>query len=243
MQSSFEVAPLINAPAAATNGLKNKNDYWPETVIINGEKVGETTTHYELISDFVKMLKAFLHNRADVLVAANLNVYYDTDNQQKFYAPDILISFGVGNQARTSYKIWEEPHFPQIVFEVASKATAKTDLGEKYFDYDEWNVAEYYLIDAERRHLPAPLIAYQRRDNRLTAVPIENGRVLSALLNLEIVDDSSNFRLFNPTTNGFLKTPLELEYERARIAEEKAEIAAENAALRQRLARYENGEG
>ena len=233
MQPSFETTSARTAVNLNRN-LAANDDYFPETVIINGEKVGETTTHYELISDFVKMLKAFLVERTDVLVAANLNVYYDENDKPKFYAPDILIAFGVGNQPRSSYKIWEEPHFPQIVFEVASKATAKTDLGEKYFDYDEWNVAEYYLIDAERRHLPAPLIAYQRRDNRLTAVPIENGRVFSPLLNLEIVDDASNFRLFNPTTREFLKTPLELEYERARIAEEMAELKA-------RLAKYENG--
>ena len=233
MQPSFETTSARTAVNLNRN-LAANDDYFPETVIINGEKVGETTTHYALTSNFVKMLELFLVERTDVLVAANLNVYYDTDNQQKFYAPDILISFGVGNQARTSYKIWEEPHFPQIVFEVASKATAKTDLGEKYFDYDEWNVAEYYLIDAERRHLPAPLIAYQRRDNRLSAVNIENGRVFSPLLNLDIVDDGSNFRLFNPTTSEFLKTPLELEYERARIAEEMAELKA-------RLAKYENG--
>ncbi|MBC7795366.1 MAG: Uma2 family endonuclease [Pyrinomonadaceae bacterium] len=217
-------------------------NYFPETVIIDGEEMGETTVHYGLISNFVKMLELFFVTRRDVLISANLNVYYDEENGRKFYAPDILVCFGIGNHPRKTFKLWDEGTFPQIIFEIASASTVEADLGKKYLDYANLGVEEYYLLDAERENLPAPLIAYHRQNGRLVSAKIENNRVFSPLLNLEIVDENDRFRLFDVAAKEFLKTPLELEYDYERLEMEKESLESENAELKARLAKYENGE-
>lgn len=205
------------------------NTYYPSEV---ENEMGDTTLHAKLISAFFQILLRYFAERTDVLVGNDLMVYYEKRNPRKFYAPDISICFGVGNHERKTFKLWDEGTFPQIIFEIASASTVEADLGKKYLDYANLGVEEYYLLDAEREHLPAPLIAYHRQNGRLVSARIENNRVFSPLLNLEIVDDTDRFRLFDVTAKEFLKTPLELEYDYERLE-------SENAELRARLAKYE----
>lgn len=188
--------------------------------------MGETNFHYDLQSDLVKMLQAFFQNRNDVFIAANLNLYYEEGNPRVYFTPDLMICFGVENRPRRIYKLWENGTFPQVVFEIASDRTWKNDISDKYEAYAEHGVEEYYLLDSERIYLPLPLMAYQFRDARLKYVPAENNRIFSPRLGLEIVDTGKEFRLFNPSTNEFLKTPQELE--------------AENEQLKARLRELEN---
>lgn len=235
MQTTFEIAqtqqvtsdfPQLENSTKIQTGKSGKL-LFPETVFIDGEEVGETTIHYKLIRYIFTCLEAFFVAKNDVFVAANLNVYYDKENPQKFYAPDILICFGAENRDRTAFKVDGEGVFPQVVFEIASESTAGNDLGKKYVDYAREGVEEYYLIDPERRYLPAPMMAFRRQNGRLNLLPIENNRIFSPLLNLEIVDDNANFRLFNPTTGEFLKTALELQSENARLKEMLAKYEKE----------------
>jgi Uma2 family endonuclease len=118
-----------------------------------------------------------------------------------------MIAFGVPNHNRTVYKLWQEKQFPQVIFEVASSTTWKTDIGDKVEDYGRLGAEEYYLLDPENDYLPLPLMAY-RRD--------ETGRlrlVLSPRLDLEIVWENERFRLFDPTNQEFLLTTEELKAE------------------------------
>lgn len=185
--------------------------FYPES---HEEDMGESTIHYDLISDLIKALKLFLANQANVFIAANLNVYYEKGSPRKWYAPDLMICFGVSNRHRTVYKLWEENHFPQVVFEVASNTTWKTDISDKVEDYGRLGAEEYYLLDPENAYLPLPLMAYRRDETgRLRLVLTENNRVLSPRLNLEIVWENDRFRLFDPTNQVFLLTTEELQAE------------------------------
>ena len=95
-----------------------------------------------------------------------------------------------------------------MVFEIASDSTFENDLGGKRLDYERLGVEEYYLLDPERAYLPSPLMAFRRENGRLLSVNVENNRLLSPLLNLEIVDTGKSFRLFNPNTQEFLQAVL-----------------------------------
>ena len=194
----------------------NTATIYPETIAeqevfypveVEGE-MGETAIHYKFASLFFVLLESFFASRDDITIGANLMVYYDEGNAKKWLAPDVFVCFGVKNHLRRTFKTWEEGVFPQVVFEIASDSTFENDLGGKRLDYARLGVEEYYLLDPEREYLPSPLMAFHRQNGRLLSADVENNRVLSPLLNLEIVDTGKSFRLFNPNTNEFLQAIL-----------------------------------
>ncbi|MGI8789112.1 MAG: Uma2 family endonuclease [Pyrinomonadaceae bacterium] len=194
-----------NSPTVYPETIVEEEVYYP--VEIEGE-MGETAFHYLLNSELFHLLRAFFMSRSDMTVAANLMVYFQERNPKKWLAPDVLVCFGVENRLRRTFKTWEEGVFPQVVFEIASDSTFENDLGGKRLDYARLGVEEYYLLDPERIYLPSPLMAFRRDDGRLLSANVENKRVLSPLLNLEIVDTGKSFRLFDPTAQKFLQAVL-----------------------------------
>ena len=172
------------------------------------QEMGETGFHYKLAAIFFALLEQFFADRTDVSVAANQMVYYEKRNAQKWLAPDIFVCFGVENKLRRVFKTWNEGVFPQVVFEIASETTFENDLGGKRLDYARLGVEEYYLLDPERDYLPSPLMAFRRDTGKLLSVNVDNNRVFSPLLNLEIVDTGKSFRLFNAHTKEFLQAVL-----------------------------------
>ena len=197
--------------------------FYPES---HEDDMGEATIHYDLISDLLKILKLFFAEQSDIFIAANLNIYYEQNQRKRYYTPDTMVAFGVPNHKRKVYKLWEENVFPQVIFEVASETTWKTDIGDKVEDYERLGVEEYYLLDPENAYLPMPLMAYRRDEaGRLRLVRSENDRVLSPLLNLEIVWENEKFRLFDPKAEEFLMTTEEMKAELDRL---RAELKKRN---------------
>jgi len=177
------------------------------------DDTGETSINISLIADFLKILKLFFKNRKDVFLSGNMNLYYEEKNPNKWYAPDLLIAFGVPNHERASYQVWKEKVFPQVIIEVSSNSTWKTDIGEKLEIYSE--------LGAEFAYLPAPLLGFHRQGKRPLTAPANDERIFSPRLGLEIVRAENTFRLFNPQTGEFLRILEEAESELERL---KAEI-------------------
>lgn len=195
-----------------------KENLFPES---HEDDMGESTIHYNLISYIFNSLKVFLSNQTNVFIAANLNFYYDEDDPKKYYTPDTMIAFGISNHNRKTYKLWEEELCPQIMFEVASDSTWKKDISDKVEVYERLGAEEYYILDPENLYLPLPLMAYRRDETgRLRLVMTENARVLSPLLNLEIVWTENRFRLFDPEKQEFLLTTEEMKAELDRLKSE-----------------------
>jgi Uma2 family endonuclease len=197
-------------------------------VAIEGEdeEMSETTLHYELINYLFNALKLFLKSRQDVFVASNLRISYDSNHPLKWYAPDVLIAFGIENRERSSYDLKEEKTMPQVIFEIASAQTAGKDAGDKYLDYARLGVEEYYLLDPERSLLPKHLAAYQLQNGVLLPVAVADNRIFSSRLGLEIIDTGDDFRLFNPATNEYLRSPKEIAESEAALARRVAELEA-----------------
>ncbi len=191
------------------------------------DDIGETSIHISLVTNLLSVLKLFLKERSDVFISANMNLYYEEGNPNKWYAPDILIAFGVPNHNRSSYQIWNENVSPQVIFEVASERTWKIDISEKLDIYGQLGVEEYYILDAEFAYLPAPLLAFHREDSRLLTTDLNDNRVLSPRLALEIVRTENCFRLFDPRINAFLLTLEESEERRHRTETELELLKAE----------------
>ena len=191
------------------------------------DDVGETSVHITLVANFLNVLKLFLKEREDVFLSANINLCYEENNPNKWYAPDILIAFGVPNHDRPSYQIWKEPVPPQVIFEVSSQRTWKTDISEKLEIYAQLGVEEYYILDPGFEFLPAPLMAFHRSSDRLLTASVNDDRIFSSRLGLEIVRTENDFRLFDPKKNEFLRTLDESESELARLRIEIERLKAE----------------
>ncbi len=208
--------PLQNAESYTS--VIDEGVYYPEE---REDDMGETSVHINLMADFLKMLKYFLRNHQNIFLSGNMNLYYEKGNPHRWFAPDLLIAFGVPNVERSSYLLWREKVFPQVIFEIASEKTWRNDLDEKFRFYQELGAEEYYVFDPEFAFLTAPLLAFHRQGEKLVGKDIENDRIFSPRLGLEIVRTENNFRLFNPQTNEFLRTLEEAESELERL---KAEI-------------------
>ena len=196
--------------------------------MITGSKVkpmAETDIHREQIYYLIESLKIYFNHLDDVYVTGNNLFYYDSEDHRKVFSPDVMISFDVSNQTRHVYKLWEEKVFPQVIFEVSSRLTWGEDLNQKWLLYQQNGVKEYYVFDPEYDYLPESLVAYRLINGELRLVPVENGRIFSDELGLEVVDTGEGLRFFNPATQESLGTLSEERH--ARLEERNARMAAE----------------
>jgi Uma2 family endonuclease len=198
------------------------------------DEMGETTLHYLLTLYLFTALRIFYADKEEPFVAANLNIFYDEEHPNRWLAPDVMVAFGVGKHERTSYHLASEGVMPQVIFEVASARTVGRDLEEKYEEYERLGVEEYYILDAERRHLPRAIVAYQRVGEELIEVGVEKGIVYSPRMELEIVDTGEEVRLIDPKSKRMLLTPAEAAAKaEAEAAKAKAEAARAEALERE----------
>ncbi|HSK71572.1 MAG TPA: Uma2 family endonuclease [Pyrinomonadaceae bacterium] len=186
---------------------------YPET---DENVMPEGIKHFLLSVRLASMLLAFFANRDDVKVFGNLMFYYEEGNPEKVISPDLMVCFGLKTMPESVYRLWEEKVVPSVVLELASPTTWFKDVSTKLAVYQKLGVKEYYVYDIEYKFLPEPLIAYRLIDGELVEVEVENGRILSESLNLELVDTGETLRLFNPETDRFLMTMEEMA---ARLAE------------------------
>src|SRR5437764_994722 len=114
---------------------------YPET---DGKPMAETDVHATLMIELRSALEAFFRHAPDIYVSGNLLLYYEEGNPRKSVAPDVFVVRGVSKEQRRIYKLWEEGHAPDVVFEISSRSTYKEDLQRKWHLYAQLGVAEYY---------------------------------------------------------------------------------------------------
>ena len=198
---------------------------YPES---DGQPMGETDKHRQLMIDLIEALKTYFAPLPNVYVSGNLMCYYEELNPKKSISPDIFVVRGVANHERRIYKFWEEPT-PQVVLEISSKKTRKDDLGEKKDIYAWLGVREYFVFDPEAR-LHAPLRVFRLHGAEFVEEIVVDNRAISQALGLELVHTGGTLRLYNPRTREFLLTPAE-SY--ARAEQEAARAARLAAKLRE----------
>ncbi len=227
MPQILETNQMQNFPRSRTDSYTSviyDGVYYPEE---REDDMGETSYHISLITDFLIILKLFFKHHEDVFLSANMNVYYEKGNPHRWLAPDLLIAFGVPNVDRSSYLLFREKVFPQVIFEIASEKTWRNDVLEKLDFYGEYGAEEYYIFDPEFAYLPAPLMAFHRQGEKLVRQEIADNKIFSPRLGLEITRKENTFRFFNPNTNEFLLTLEESEAERQHAESQVERLKAE----------------
>lgn len=198
-----------------------KDIEYPES---DGQPMGETDKHRQLMIDLIEALKIYFAADPNVYVSGNLMCYYEENNPKVSISPDVFVVRGAAKHERRIYKFWEEPA-PNVVVEISSRKTRKDDFGKKKNIYRELGVREYFVFDPDAK-LRAPLRAFRLHGAELVEEMVTGNRVRSQELGLELVHTQETLRLYNPRTNEFLLTPAE-SYVRA---EQEATRAARLAA-------------
>lgn len=194
--------------------------YYPES---DGQPMAETDVHANLLIYLKKALEIFFAERENVYVTGNIMFYYVEGDPTQFISPDVMICFGVPKKDRTSYKTWEEEDIsPSVVIEISSRSTWSKDRVEKRLLYELLGVKEYYIFNPQSPKNSSAFLAYFLENEEYISVPIENNRVESKVLGLELVVNGRALRLYNSQTKEFLKTTEELAEENNKL---KAEIA------------------
>jgi Uma2 family endonuclease len=207
--------------SAVLKSKKREEIYYPES---DGKPMAETDVHRDQMNYLIESLKLFFSNRKIAYVSGNIMFYYEEGNPHKSFSPDVMICSGISQADRRTYKLWEEKQFPQVVFEISSRATWGEDLNKKWLLYQKFGVKEYYIFDPEYDYLPEPLVAYRLKKGELKQVKVKNGRIFSEELELEIVDTGKGLRLYDPQTREFLMTLEEADEEIRRLREEIAKL-------------------
>lgn len=207
--------------------------FYPET---DGKPMAETDRHRKLILELTEAFERFYAEEPEIYVTGDLLLYYLEGVPQECVAPDVMVCFGVPKKERRIYKLWEEKIAPSIIIELASHSTYKKDRESKRELYEFLGVNEYFIYNPEYPKTLPSLLAYRLENGEYQKIRIENGRVLSRVLNLELVDTGNTLRLFNPQTEKFLPNFAELSQVLERAGRDEAEIEK----LKAELARLKN---
>jgi len=169
-------------------------------------------------------------------------VYFEEGNPSAAFAPDVMVVFGVPNEQRRVYKLWEEGAVPAVVFEVSSRKTRRKDLGSKRRLCERLGIEEYFLWDPRYEYLTPPLQGF-----RLTAgayreiLPDADGCLASEQLGLRLCGDRNRLEAYDGATGARLDRPREAA-QTAEAALRRAEAAeAENVRLRDEIERLRRG--
>ena len=213
-------------------------DLYPDT---DGKPMAASDLHLEILIWLIQALRAYYAAMPDTYVSGDILTYYTERNPRDVVAPDVLISFGIGQKRRHTYKVWEEGKVPDFVMEFSSKTTYRNDLTDKKALYAALGIPNYLLYDAEALYLSPPLMGFRLVEGVYVPIqPGDDGRIHSDVLSLDFVIQQNRLRVYDPVGGEWLQTPAEAHAARAETAEARAETAeAEVERLREQLARLQ----
>ena len=222
---------LPAVPSAGPEAAPRESDevdypegHWTAQSVWQGDAVWQATA----------ALRNHFRDRADVLVAMTLVVYYERGDNTAWLQPEVLVVLGVGRGNRSSYKVWEEGKAPDFVLEVALPSTAGSNARRKAKEYAWIGVREYWRLDPEGSLMETPLEGWVASGGRYDRVePIgctgRGGHLRSRVLGLDLrcqrQDGATVVAFRDPRTGEEFDGALETAERRRRIAEERARAA------------------
>ena len=219
----------LNMPYAPTETA----DLYPET---DGKPMAASDFHLEILIWLLQTLKAHFAQMPDVYVSGDILTYYIKGDPRAVVAPDVLVSFGIGQKPRHTYKVWEEGKVPDFVMEFSSKTTYQNDLTDKMDLYAALGIVNYLLYDAEALYLPSPLMGFRLVGGVYAPIPpgVEGG-IHSDILGLDFHIRERRLAVYDPVERQWLQTPTEAAEARAEqeaIARQEEIARAETAEAR-----------
>ncbi len=157
------------------------------------------------------------------IVLGEVPVGRDISQRQGLRTPDLLIAFGVDPDkiiADRGYSIAEWGKPPDFVMEIASRSTARNDIGDKRNDYAAFGIPEYWRFDPSGGRYYGTHLAGDRLVGEVYQ-PISIVRVdgthywgHSPALGLDICWENERLRWYDPMAQRYLLTFDETDEER-----------------------------
>ena len=216
---------------------------FPENVIIppsdlfSDEPPLETYLHLQQMLLLIKCLDWWWRDRQDFFSAGNLTIYYSPHQRRSedFRGPDFFVVLGVERYPRKSWVVWEEQgKYPNVIIEILSPTTAKSDRGLKKRVYqDIFRTPDYFWFDPETLELAGFMLVggeYQQLK------PNSQEQLWSQQLNLYVGIHNRQLRFFTPEGQ-LVPTPEEA----AELAQQQVQQQIERAEceLQQQIERAE----
>lgn len=189
----------------------------------------ETDFHRDQIDMLLRLMKWYWRNTGNVYCSGNTTVYYD-ENQlttRNFRGPDIFVVMGVDPRPRKSWMIWKEGgKYPNVVFELLSKSTAKVDRTTKKTLYqDVWRLPNYFWFHPETKEFQGfKLVNTQYQPIQANAL----GHLWSDQMEAFVGIHKGMLRLFS-RSGALILLEEEDAQEQVRQAQEQAQQAQEQA--------------
>jgi Uma2 family endonuclease len=210
-----------------------KTVHYPDS---DGQPMADNDLQYRVMTDLRHALDIRYDAEPDVYVSADLLIYYVEGDPGARVAPDVFVAFGVPKGMRRSYRVWEEGHLPDVVFEIASHTGWRKLLGSKKDLYQEIGFPEYIVFDPDGEFIQPRLQGFRLQNGRYWPIPLEpDGSLLSRITGLRLEPEGMNLRVVDPVTGR--RYPWAKESEARAQKEAAARQAAEERAVREAAAR------
>ncbi|NET51773.1 MAG: Uma2 family endonuclease [Merismopedia sp. SIO2A8] len=151
--SQLPVLPL-KTPSQDIQNHAPKWDNWGDEWLSDEPEL-ESDFHRDQIDLLLHLMRWYWRQRSDVYFSGNTTVYFDPDQRtnRNFRGPDIYVVFGAEKRRRNSWMVWREgDKYPDVVIELLSDSTAKTDRTTKKDLYqDDWQVQNYFWFHPETK--------------------------------------------------------------------------------------------
>ncbi|HEY9801047.1 MAG TPA: Uma2 family endonuclease [Leptolyngbyaceae cyanobacterium] len=129
----------------------SKDVIFPPGDLWSDEPPLETELHLRQIILLFQCLEWLWRDRNDFYAAGNLTIYYSPRQlkSEYFRGPDFFVVLGCERKTRKSWVVWEEDgKYPNVILEILSDSTAKTDKGLKKTIYqDTYRTPDYFWFD------------------------------------------------------------------------------------------------
>ncbi|MFN6513689.1 MAG: Uma2 family endonuclease [Nostoc sp. CreGUA01] len=150
----------------------SKDVIFPSSDLWSDEPPLESDLHLRQIILLLQSLEWLWQDRNDFYTAGNLTIYYSPHQKKSEYfrGPDLFVVLGTERKARKSWVVWEEyGKYPNVILEILSESTVKTDKGLKkeiyqdtfrtpnYFWFDPYTLefAGFHIVDGKYQPLQA----------------------------------------------------------------------------------------
>lgn len=207
----------------------------PEDVILppgdlySDEPPLETELHLRQIILLFKCLEWLWRDKNDFYAAGNLTIYYSWNKRkdEHFRGPDFFVVLDTERRTRKSWVVWEEEgKYPNVILEILSESTAKTDKDLKKKLYQNtFRTPDYFWFDPETQEFAG----FHLVDGQYQPLePNPQGHLWSQQLGLYLGIHEGLLRFFTPKSQ-LVPTPeeaAEFERQQKELAQARAEKLA-----------------
>ena len=205
-------------------------------------------TKYIYSASIITALMNYLGSSDSVYVGSEVPLGWSASVRKGVLIPDLMVARNCDAgriDGQDGYEMRSQPGPPEFVLEVASAGTAKRDYIAKRAGYADYGVSEYWRFDpTDGRRYPAGLAGDRLAGGAYAPIELEyyganNKRGYSEALGLYVCWEDGELRLYNPMSEGYLRTHEESE---ARADEAMARADAESEARRTEATRAADAE-